>query len=187
MTGVQTCALPIWRARAGAVLSGIGTVLADNPRLDVRDHPVARQPLRVILDARLQTPPEARLLGAPLSPVLILAGTDQGPQADALRARGAQVEAVELTQDRLALPDVLAALARLSLNEVHLECGPRLSGAWLASGLVDELLVYQAPVFLGPGRAMAELPPAPDLVSLPRWRLHEVVPVGEDLRLRLRP
>jgi diaminohydroxyphosphoribosylaminopyrimidine deaminase / 5-amino-6-(5-phosphoribosylamino)uracil reductase len=190
-----------FRRRAGAVLSGIGTVLHDNPRLDVRLVPTPRQPLRVVLDSQWRTPPTARLFEA--EGPLLLVGT---PPADAAaQARATTLDALAATLEaprrlqRLELPGdagrvdlaaLLPALAARSINELHLEAGAALNGAWLAAGLVDELLLYLAPTLLGEGLPLARLAaPAGLGDKLPparRWQWHEVAPVGADLRLRLR-
>lgn len=151
-----------WRKRAGALLTGVGTVLADDPRLDVRLVPVARQPLRLVLDPRGRTPATAKILQPP-------------------------GEARILGPGRADLPALLAALGQEGINELHVEAGPTLSGAFLDAGLVDELLLYQAPMLMGEGRPLAELAPLADLAQARRWRLVEATPVGPDLRLRLRP
>jgi diaminohydroxyphosphoribosylaminopyrimidine deaminase / 5-amino-6-(5-phosphoribosylamino)uracil reductase len=175
-----------WRARAGVVLCGVGTVLADDPRLDVREVPVARQPLRAILDTHLQTPPRARLFDAG-SPVRLYTAADlDSPAAQALRERGATLLACPTVHGRLDLGAVLADLQALPCNELHLECGPTLAGAWLQGGWVDELLLYQAALLVGPGRPLAQLDELPGLDAAQRWRFHDVARVGEDLRLRLR-
>lgn len=175
-----------WRARAGVVLCGVGTVLADDPRLDVREVPVARQPVRAILDTHLQTPPQARLLAPGGSAVRIYTAVDHGPVAQALQDRGATLVRCPLVDGRIDLSAVLADLTALPCNELHLECGPTLAGAWLQDDRVDELLIYQAPLLLGPGRPLAELAAVPELAKATRWRFHEMLGVGEDLRLRLR-
>lgn len=151
-----------WRRRAGAVLTGIGTVLADDPRLDVRLVPTARQPIRIVLDPRGETPAHARVLQPP-------------------------GEARVLGPGHTDLPALLSALGQEGINELHLEAGAGLTGAWLNAGLVDELLVYLAPVLIGPGLPLASLPQLPGLSAAARWRLLEATPVGQDLRLRLRP
>jgi diaminohydroxyphosphoribosylaminopyrimidine deaminase/5-amino-6-(5-phosphoribosylamino)uracil reductase len=151
-----------WRRRAGAVLTGIGTVLADDPRLDVRLVPTAKQPLRIVLDPQGRLPGHARILQPPGEARLI------GP-------------------GRADLPALLAELGRQGINELHVEAGPTLSGAFLDAGLVDELLIYQAPMLVGEGRPLATLAPLADLGAARRWTLIEAAPVGPDLRLRLRP
>ncbi|NCT83452.1 MAG: bifunctional diaminohydroxyphosphoribosylaminopyrimidine deaminase/5-amino-6-(5-phosphoribosylamino)uracil reductase RibD [Comamonadaceae bacterium] len=151
-----------WRKRAGAVLTGIGTVLADDPRLDVRLVPTARQPLRLVLDPQGRMPAGARVLQPP-------------------------GEARVIGPGRADLPALLAELGRQGINELHVEAGPTLSGAFLDAGLVDELLVYQAPLLIGEGRPLAALAPLAGLEQARRWRFVEATAVGQDLRLRLRP
>jgi diaminohydroxyphosphoribosylaminopyrimidine deaminase/5-amino-6-(5-phosphoribosylamino)uracil reductase len=151
-----------WRKRAGAVLTGIGTVLADDPRLDVRLVPTAKQPLRLVLDPQGRLPAGARILQPP-------------------------GEARAIGPGRADLPALLAELGRQGINELHVEAGPTLSGAFLDAGLVDELLIYQAPMLIGEGRPLAALSALPRLGDARRWRLIEATPVGQDLRLRLRP
>lgn len=151
-----------WRKRAGAVLTGIGTVLADDPRLDVRLVQTARQPLRIVLDPEGRLPSSARILQPPGETRII------GP-------------------GRADLPSVLTDLGRHGINELHVEAGPTLSGAFLAAGLVDELLLYQAPMLIGEGRPLAALPLLADLQDARRWRMVEAISLGQDMRLRLRP
>jgi diaminohydroxyphosphoribosylaminopyrimidine deaminase/5-amino-6-(5-phosphoribosylamino)uracil reductase len=178
-----------WRRRAGAVLTGVGTVLADDPRLDVREVPTPRQPLRVIVDSHLRTPPGARILAPPGE--VLLVGTDAGtPGADALRAAGAAVIALPAHSadgvSRIDLPALMKELAARGVNELHVEAGPALNGALLQSRLVDELLVYMAPMLLGPGRPLAALPALPALADAPRFEFIDSVAIGPDLRLRAR-
>ncbi len=174
-----------WRRRAGAVLSGAGTVLEDNPRLDVRLVPTAHQPLRVIIDARLQTPPTARLFEVD-SPLLFLAGTADPERAAALQAQGAEVLRLPDGRGKVDLAAAMAELARRQINEVHLEAGERLNASWLRSGLVDELLIYLAPVLIGAGRGMAALGPLSDLATAPRYAFHDMKKIGDDVRLMAR-
>ncbi len=174
-----------FRRRAGAVLTGIGTVLADDPRLDVRLVATARQPLRVVLDTRWRTPASARLFEA-AGPLLIVGATSVESAPAALIARGADLLSLPAPDGRIDLSSLLAALAARGVNELHIEAGATLGGAWLASGLVDELLVYLAPVLLGRGHPLTRLAPPSNLADAPRWQWHEVTPVGGDLRLRLR-
>lgn len=173
-----------WRRRASAVLSGIGTVLADDPRLDVRAVPTVLQPLRVVVDSQLRTPPTARLLDPPSRGVIVAAATDLPQRRAALEARGAEVWQHAGHEGRVALPALLAALAGRGVNELHVDAGPRLNAALQAQGLVDEWLVYLAPKLIGPGRGMAALPPLAALADAPALRFIESTMVGEDLRLR---
>lgn len=175
-----------WRRRAGAIVTGIGTVLADDPRLDVREVPTHTQPLRVVLDRAARTPSTARLLQAPGHALVLTAAAHRAALATRLPP-GTTVSACAETNKGLDLNDVLRQLAEREINEVHVEAGPMLSGAWLSSGLVDEALVYMAPKLLGPGLAMARLPALAALTEAAHWHFVESHPIGPDLRLRLRP
>ena len=140
-----------WRARASALLTGIGTVLEDDPRLDVRLAPTPRQPLRVVVDSRLQTPAAARILDAPGEVLIYTAGHDASREA-AWHARGVRLVALPGAQAKVDLGAMLADLAARGINELHVEAGHKLNGSLLRAGLVDELLVYLAPKLLGAGR-----------------------------------
>lgn len=175
-----------WRARSSAVLTGIGTALADDPRLDVRvPADVRRQPLRVVLDSQLRLPPDARVLGPP-GEALVLTSSDDEARRNALVARGARLE--RIAGDRLDLNEVVRVLAQLEVNELLVEAGPTLTGAFIAADLVDELIVYLAPTFLGPqARPLALLPELAHLQDRRRFEIVESQMIGADLRLRLRP
>ena len=182
-----------WRARSSAVLTGIGTVLADDPRLDVRlpveAGAVRRQPLRIVLDSQLRTPPGARLFETP-GEVLILTTltAPEDPRALELTSRGARLESLPLEGERVALAPVLDRLAELELNEVLVEAGAILAGEMLRQALVDELLLYVGLRLLGPSaRALVTIPPLARLADAPSFSLFDMQPVGDDLRLRLRP
>lgn len=175
-----------WRARAGAVLTGIGTVLEDDPRLDVREVPTPRQPWRVIVDSRLETPPGARILQSPGS-VLIYAARDDAQRRAALEACGAQVALCPDPSGKVDLGAMLRDLAQRGINELHVEAGHKLNGSLLRAGLVDEFLVYLAPRLLGAGREMARFGPLERLDDAVALRFVEVQPVAEDLRIRARP
>ncbi len=189
ITGAEARAdVQSWRARSCALITGVGTVLADNPLLNVRDTAFAvdgvlRQPLRVVLDSRLQTPPTARLFDAP-GPVLLASAASAGASRQAALARKAEVLAFDGPQPTLAA--LLDELGRRECNEVLFECGPRLAGSLLASGLWDELLLYVAPKLLGSdARPLAELPLARLDEALAAYPI-DSVPVGADMRLRFR-
>ena len=174
-----------WRRRAGAVLAGIGTVLADDPQLDVRLVPTQRQPLRVVVDSTFQTPPQARLLAVP-GRVLVVGAQAQAERMAALRAAGAELLLLPGTDGRVDLGALLVRLAADGVGELHVEAGAVLNAALLAADLVDELLVYTAPKLLGPGRPMADLAPLPTLDAVRPMAFTDVQLVGDDLRLRVR-
>lgn len=171
-----------WRARASAVLTGIGTVLADDPGMNARLPGTERQPLRVIADSRFRTPPDARLFSLP-GPVIV-AGCEAPP------ARAAKGEWLSLPPDeagRVDLKALLKELARREVNELHVEAGPALSGALVGAGLADELLLYLAPTLLGDrGRPLMSLPGLEKLEDRHHLEVIESRRVGEDWRLRFK-
>jgi len=174
-----------WRARACAVLTGIGTVLADDPRLDVREVDTPRQPVRVVIDSALQTPPQARLFEGSGAVWIYAATQDSGREA-ALKARGAHITHLPDAGGKVDLRAMLADLARREINEVHVEAGSKLNGSLMRAGLVDELLIYLAPTLLGPGQPMINLP---ELQALNQAKALEFIGcerIGPDLRLRAR-
>jgi diaminohydroxyphosphoribosylaminopyrimidine deaminase/5-amino-6-(5-phosphoribosylamino)uracil reductase len=175
-----------WRKRAGVVLTGVGTVLDDNPRLDVRLVATARQPLRVVVDSRLAMPPGARILDAP-GTVLVYAAEPAAERVAALQARGAEVALVPGPGAKVDLRAMLQDLGRRGINELHVEAGSKLNGSFVREGLVDEWLVYMAPKLLGSGRSLADFGPLQTLADAVALRFHAVDRVGDDLRLLLRP
>ncbi|MEY4978208.1 MAG: bifunctional diaminohydroxyphosphoribosylaminopyrimidine [Pseudomonadota bacterium] len=179
-----------WRARACAVLTGIGTVLEDDPMLDVRAVPATRQPHLVVVDSRLETPPDARLFGPAAQglprQIWIYAAVDDAAKRAALQAQGAQVVLLpnETGQvGKVNLRAMLQDLARREVNTVHLEAGEKLNGSFLREGLVDECLLYLAPKLLGQGAGLSNLGPLTALSEGVSLTLRDVAPVGEDLRL----
>ncbi len=177
-----------WRRRAGAVLTGIGTVRDDDPRLDVRLVPTAHQPLRVVVDSRLQISAQARILHPP-GRVLVYAGSGVDAAAETLRERCPNLQVVQVPSDARGKTDlsaVLADLATRGVNELHVEAGHQLNGSLLTAGLVDEMLVYLAPRMLGPGRGMAAFGPLERLADGLSLEFIECSPVGPDLRIRAR-
>lgn len=181
-----------WRARSAAILTGIGTVLADDPALNARVAGVAvdaaDQPWRVILDSRGRTPPAARILSVPGKVLVFVAEGSADRAADGLRARGAGIETVAAAAGGLGLAAVFRRLGELEINEVWVEAGPTLNGALLAAGLIDELVVYQGASVIGnEARGMFNIAGPAELDSRRAFRLEELRRVGDDLRLRYTP
>jgi len=181
-----------WRARACAVLTGIGTVLEDDPQLNVRGLDVPRQPHLAVVDSRLDLPLNAKLLdtlgsGEQARQIWVYtATTEQQDKRAALAARGVQVIDCAGPGGKVDLAAMLRDLARREVNELHVEAGFKLNGSFMREGLVDEWLIYMAPQWLGPGQGMANLPALTQLGDALRLRFHDTAPVGEDLRLLLR-
>ena len=175
-----------WRKRAGAVLTGVGTVRDDDPRLDVRLVATAQQPLRVIIDSRLDTPATARILGAP-GRVLIYAARPDPQRHAALAERHAEIVLAAGASGKVDLAVVLADLAARGINELHVEAGHKLNGSFVREGWVDEFLVYMAPRLLGLGRELAAFGPLRSLSDSVALRFISVEPVGDDLRIIARP
>jgi diaminohydroxyphosphoribosylaminopyrimidine deaminase / 5-amino-6-(5-phosphoribosylamino)uracil reductase len=177
-----------FRARSSVVLSGSGTVLADDPALNVRIEGASRQPLRAVLDSELRVPPQARMFDREGPALVFTASTDAARRAE-LERRGVRVETVaRAPQGGLALEPVLRRLAEQAANEIWVEAGARLAGALLYARLVDELIVYLAPSLLGPtARALVELPEITQLEQRMRLQFTECKPIGPDLRLTAVP
>jgi diaminohydroxyphosphoribosylaminopyrimidine deaminase / 5-amino-6-(5-phosphoribosylamino)uracil reductase len=175
-----------WRKRAGAVLTGLGTVLDDDPRLDVRLVDTVLQPLRVIVDSRLEAPPAARIFDAPGS-VLVYAATEHAGRAALLRRRGAEIAFAPGANAKVDLGAMLADLAARGINELHVEAGHKLNGSFVREGWVDEFLIYMAPKLLGIGRELAAFGPLEALSEGLALRFESVTPIGDDLRLIARP
>ena len=169
-----------WRARACAVLTGIGTVRADDPRLTVREVETPRQPLRVIVDSRLETPENARILEG--GNVLLFAGRPgRAP-------KGAEVVVLPNPNQKVELPKMLEELARRGVNELHVEAGFRLNGSLVREGCVDEVLVYLNPSFLGDSaQGMLDLPGFESLEKRIALKVLSLDRLGEDLRILARP
>ncbi len=171
-----------WRARAGAVLTGIGTLLEDNPRLDVRHVPTPRQPDAVVVDSRMDTPLDANIFMPGRRLFLYCAVHDAARQA-ALEARGAIVICLAGPGGKVDLAAMLRDLAEREVNELHVEAGHKLNGSLIREGLVDELLVYLAPKLVGQGRQMAHFGPLADLDGAVAFEFLSSERVGQDLRL----
>lgn len=174
-----------WRARACAVLTGVGTVLQDDPRLDVRLVPTPRQPRLVVVDSQLQTPPHARLF-EPAREVWIYTANPDPARQEALQARGAVVTALPGAGGKVDLAATLRDLARREINELHVEAGHKLNGSLFREDLVDELLLYLAPKLLGQGAGIAHLGPYTEILQAPALDIHTCERVGADLRILAR-
>jgi diaminohydroxyphosphoribosylaminopyrimidine deaminase/5-amino-6-(5-phosphoribosylamino)uracil reductase len=185
-----------WRARACAVLTGIGTVLEDDPLLNVRGLDAPRQPHLVVVDSKLDMPLNAKLLdtqgsGDQARQIWIYTAIDpnspqQTEKRAALSARGATVIDMPSPMGKVDLRAMLGDLARREINELHVEAGHKLNGSFIREGLVDEYLVYLAPQLLGPGQGMANLPALSALSDSVKLAFHAVDRIGPDLRLLLR-
>jgi diaminohydroxyphosphoribosylaminopyrimidine deaminase / 5-amino-6-(5-phosphoribosylamino)uracil reductase len=168
-----------WRARACAILTGIGTVKADDPQLTVREVETPRQPLRVVVDSRLETPHSSRILRG--ERILVFAAREGA-------LPNAEVVVLANARGKVELPAMLEELARRGINELHVEAGFRLNGSLVREGCVDELLVYLNPSLLGDSaQGMVDLPAPASLDARLRLRTVSLEPVGGDLRLLLRP
>ena len=179
------------RAAASAVLTGVDTVLADDPRLTVRDPTLdllGRQPLRVVLDSKLRTPANAALFAQP-GETLVVTDAALAPNAKALEAKGAAVRGVPLdARGHVDLNHVLRELGARHCNDVLIEAGPTLAGRFLELGLADELIIYLAPILLGPdARPLLRLPLIQRLDDGLHFQLHSSEQIGADLKLVLRP
>lgn len=181
----------VWRARACAVFTGIGTVRKDNPQMNVRAIETPRQPLRVIVDTRFEIDSQATVLAGGNS--LLAVGIDLAlpayrDKAAMLRDHGVEIMhlPLESPKGKIDLTALMKLLASRGCNEIHVEGGAQLTGAMMRLDLIDEWLVYLAPVFLGEGRPIAAgIGPWSSVEDAPRWRWKEQVPVGDAIRLRL--
>ncbi len=174
-----------WRARSCAILTGVGTVLADDPQMNVRGLGTPRQPLKVIVDSSLATPPKARILAGG---ALIACAQADPERRTTLEAAGAEILELPNAAGRVGLSALMLELARRGVNEVHAEAGATLNGALLEAGLVDEWLAYFAPLVLGhEARGLFNLPALADMAGRRGFDLLDATKVGPDLRLRLRP
>lgn len=185
-----------WRARACAILTGIGTVLEDNPLLDLRLSPHTDSPPRmphlVIVDSRLDSPLDARLFehtrpdSATPRQVWIYAAIDNPDKRAALEAKGAHVSLLPNPQGKVDLKALLHDLARREVNELHVEAGHKLNGSLIREGCVDEVLLYLAPQMLGLGQGMAQWGPLDNLSQALRLEFKETSLIGKDLRVLAR-
>ncbi len=174
-----------WRARSCAVMTGIGTLKDDDPRLTVRDVATTRQPLRIVVDSRLRITPDAKLLDG--GPVLIATATQDEAKANALRAKGAETVVLPNAEGKVDLRKLAGHLADIGLNEVLIEAGINLDSALLRAGVVDELLLYLAPHLLGDaGRGMLDLGPLERMDQRLELDIRDTRLFGPDLRVLAR-
>ncbi len=173
-----------FRARAQAILTGIGTVKADDPQLTVRGIDTPMQPRRVIVDSRLEIDLHARILQG--EPCWIVAAPANPEKEAALRAAGHEVILLPNSAGKVDLPELMLELGRREINELHVEAGSKLNASLVREGCVDELLVYLAPSLIGPGQGMFALPPLARLQDKFALRFHGVQQVGPDLRILAR-
>ncbi|HQR21248.1 MAG TPA: bifunctional diaminohydroxyphosphoribosylaminopyrimidine deaminase/5-amino-6-(5-phosphoribosylamino)uracil reductase RibD [Burkholderiaceae bacterium] len=174
-----------WRARSCVVLTGIGTVQADDPEMNVRLVETARQPLRVLVDSRLDVDPGARIFKAE-GKVLVATVSADAQRIAALQGVGAEVVTLPDARGKVDLAALMQELARRQVNEVHVEAGFRLNGSLVKAGVVDELLVYLAPMLIGEAQGMVHLPELSDLAQAQRLQFREVTTVGDDVRILAR-
>ena len=173
-----------WRARACAVLTGIGTVQEDDPQLNVRAVATPRQPRRIVVDSRLQISPDARILDG--GGTWIVAAS-HNPQKEAqLRDRGAEIIVLPNARGKVDLPALMQELGRRQINELHVEAGFKLNGSLIREGCVDELLLYLAPSLLGDAQGLFDLPALASLDGRQSLAFHEIKQIGSDLRILAR-
>ncbi|MDG3066408.1 bifunctional diaminohydroxyphosphoribosylaminopyrimidine deaminase/5-amino-6-(5-phosphoribosylamino)uracil reductase RibD [Thauera mechernichensis] len=175
-----------WRARACAILTGIGTVREDDPQLTVRDIVCERQPQRILIDARLEVPAAARILQG--APILIATACEEHARMAPLLESGHQIIVLPDTNGKVALPALMRELGRLGFNEIHAEAGLKLNGSLLREGCVDELLLYFAPMLAGDtAQGLFNLPALTRLDDATQLDVTDMRTIGRDLRVIARP
>ncbi|NGM85682.1 bifunctional diaminohydroxyphosphoribosylaminopyrimidine deaminase/5-amino-6-(5-phosphoribosylamino)uracil reductase RibD [Parapusillimonas sp. SGNA-6] len=173
-----------WRARSCVVLTGSGTVKADDPRLDVRHVQTSRPPMKAIVDTRFEVDESARILDG--SRVLLFTCRPSVEKARRLERRNVQIVELPATKGRVDLAAMMQWMGEHDVNEVHVEAGSRLSGALLQAECVDELLVYMAPMLLGEGLGMVRMASLQSLAQAQRFQFMETASIAPDLRIRAR-
>ena len=171
------------RARSSAIVTGVGTVLADNPSMTVRLEGIERQPLRVVVDTNLSMPETAKMLSLP-GRTLVMTCSDDDAARQRLQQAGAEVMLMPYCSNSVSMEAVLDTLAEREINEVLLETGATLSGAMLQQGLIDELIIYMAPVLMGDNaRGLFHLPGLEKMADKIQLEFTDVRAVGKDLRI----
>lgn len=173
-----------WRARACAILTGIGTVKEDDPQLNVRALDTPRQPRRIVIDSRLDISPEARILQG--GGTWVVAAQAHPEKEAQLRERGAEIILLPNAQGKVDLPALMLELGRRQINELHVEAGFKLNGSLIRETCVDELLLYLAPSLIGDAQGLFDLPALDELTGKRALSFHNVQQIGEDLRILAR-
>lgn len=173
-----------WRARACAIITGIGTIKDDDPRLNVRAIDTPRQPRRIVIDSKLTLSPSATIFAG--GGTWVFTASEDRAKITALADRGADIIVLPNADDKVDLPCVMQELGKRQLNEVHIEAGAKLNASLIRARCVDELLLYLAPSLLGEGRNMFDLPALDDLSGRMMLSFHEIRQIGEDLRILAR-
>jgi diaminohydroxyphosphoribosylaminopyrimidine deaminase/5-amino-6-(5-phosphoribosylamino)uracil reductase len=173
-----------WRARACAILTGIGTVKEDDPQLNVRAVQTPRQPQRIVIDSRLEIEPHARVLQG--GGTWIVAAQAHPEKEAQLRDAGAEILMLPNARGKVDLPALMQELGRRQINELHVEAGFKLNGSLIRERCVDELLLYLAPQLIGDAQGLFDLPALESLEGRRRMAFHEVSSVGRDVRMLAR-
>ncbi|EJN10040.1 bifunctional diaminohydroxyphosphoribosylaminopyrimidine deaminase/5-amino-6-(5-phosphoribosylamino)uracil reductase RibD [Herbaspirillum sp. YR522] len=174
----------IWRARACAIMAGIGTIAKDDAQLTVRAIDTPRQPHRIVVDSKLAVSPQARVIEG--GGTWVFTASEDRDKRAALEDKGAEVIVLANAEGKVDLPALLRELGQRQVNELHVEAGSKLNASLIREGCVDELLAYLAPCLLGEGRNMFDLPPLQDLQGRIGLHFHEVKQIGPDLRILAR-
>jgi diaminohydroxyphosphoribosylaminopyrimidine deaminase/5-amino-6-(5-phosphoribosylamino)uracil reductase len=173
-----------WRARACAILTGIGTVKEDDPQLNVRTLDTPRQPRRIVIDSRLEISPDARVLAN--GGTWIVAAQPNPEKEAQLRDRGAEIIMLPNAHGKVDLPALMQELGKRQINELHIEAGFKLNGSLIREGCIDELLLYFAPTLLGDAQGLFDLHALEELEGRRALSFHEVKQIGPDLRILAR-
>lgn len=172
-----------WRARACAILTGSGTIQHDNPQLNVREIATTRQPIKIVIDGKLLTSPNAQILKG--APTWFVTAKKLPEKEIELRAQGADILYLPTATKQVDLAALMQELGRREINEIQVEAGTQLNSALLQAGLIDELLLYTAPIIIGPGRNLFDLPILEKLERVYKWKFIDTQMIGSSLRLRL--